>query len=138
MISFFSLRFRNPVKRVKDVKYFLINILHDHFKTDGEINIIFVDDAYLLKINEEFLNHFDYTDTITFPYHDKDSQVIIGDIYISYERIRENAHEYKCSVQEELLRVIIHGILHLLGYEDKQGDSKMLEIQEDYLRKFFN
>ena len=136
MISFYSIGFNNPLKKIRTLRCFLIGILNEHSKKDGNINIVFVDDEYLLKINNEFVHHDYYTDTITFPYHLKHSKVIEGDIFISYDRIKENAKLYKCSVQIELIRVIIHSILHLLEYQDKNGNNIIFKKQEKYLQDF--
>lgn len=84
----------------------------------GELNFIFCDDAYLHKINLQYLNHDDYTDIITFDNSDK-PQYIEGDIFISIERVKENAQSMGVSFERELHRVMIHGVLHLLGYKDK-------------------
>jgi|SRR5690606_31924576 len=101
----------------------------------GEINYIFCDDAYLLKINQDFLQHDYYTDVIGFQY--SESGPLIGDIYISVERIQENADTNQVSFENELARVMIHGILHFMGYKDKTpedaekmraGENKYLEI----------
>ena len=93
----------------------------------GEISYIFCSDEQLLEINKEFLNHDYYTDIITFDYSEAD--VISGDLFISIERIKDNAKTLKTSYQEELHRVIIHGVLHLLGYKDKT------EVESENMRK---
>jgi len=88
----------------------------EHFKT-GEINYIFCDDEYLLKINQQFLKHDDFTDIITFDYGN--GGVLSGDIYISITRVRENSEIFGATFHDELLRVLSHGIFHLCGYKDK-------------------
>jgi rRNA maturation RNase YbeY len=88
----------------------------------GEINYIFCTDSYLHKINVEFLQHDTYTDIISFDY--TLGKTISGDIYISIDRVKENAQEYSVSFTEELHRVMIHGILHYAGYKDKTEDEK--------------
>src|ERR1700729_3857687 len=90
-----------------------------------ELNYIFCSDPYLLQINQQYLDHDTYTDIITFDNSDK-HKVIIGDIFISIERIRENAVKFNSGLENELHRVIIHGALHLLGYQDKKADSKKI------------
>jgi probable rRNA maturation factor len=99
-----------------------------------ELNYIFCSDEYLLQINQQYLDHDTYTDIITFDHSDK-HQVIAGDIFISKERIRENAIQFKSGEENELHRVIIHGALHLLGYQDKKAESKklMTEKEDHYL-----
>ncbi|MEL6926616.1 MAG: rRNA maturation RNase YbeY, partial [Bacteroidota bacterium] len=85
------------------------------------VNFIFCSDQYLHKINLDYLQHDTYTDIITFPYSD---QPVEGDVFISVERVRENAKTYKVSFEQELHRVVIHGVLHLLGYLDKTKAEK--------------
>ena len=100
------------------------------------LNFIFCSDAYLLNINKQYLNHDTYTDIITFDNSDVKFE-IIGDIFISVERVKENAKELDLSTTEELHRVIIHGTLHLLGYSDKSKASKaqMTDKEDLYLSK---
>jgi len=90
----------------------------------GDLNYIFCSDKYLLGVNQQYLNHDTYTDIITFGL--SDGATIEGDIYISIPRVRENARLQKVSFHDELDRVIIHGILHLLGYSDKTPRKKAL------------
>lgn len=97
----------------------------------GDINFILCNDDYLLEINKEFLKHDFYTDIITFDY--SVNKTISGDLYISLERIRENAELYDSSFIEELVRVMIHGILHLVGYKDKtKSETKIMREKENY------
>ncbi|TDQ28683.1 rRNA maturation RNase YbeY [Tenacibaculum caenipelagi] len=90
----------------------------------GEINYIFCDDAYLHKINIEFLQHDTFTDIISFDY--TLGKLVGGDIFISVERVKENAKEFDVSFENELHRVIIHGILHYMKYKDKTDEEKQL------------
>ena len=107
------------------------NTIKKEQKETGEISFIFCSDDYLLSINREYLDHDYYTDIITFDYVDQD--LISGDIFISIDRVRENASEYKVSFENELNRIIIHGVLHLLGYKDKQAnEKKLMTSKEDY------
>lgn len=94
-----------------------------------EISYIFCDDDYLLNLNEEFLKHDTYTDIITFDY--SVGKILQGDIYISTERVKENSDEYNVSFEEELRRVIIHGVLHLCGYKDKTKEQSLLMRQKE-------
>ncbi len=87
-----------------------------------EINYIFCDDSYLIKINQEHLNHDNYTDIITFDYTEENQ--IYSDIYISIERVKDNAARFSESFERELSRVMAHGILHLCGYKDKIQEEK--------------
>lgn len=102
-----------------------------------ELNFIFCSDNYLLKINKEYLNHDTYTDIITFDNSSLPHE-IIGDIFISIDRVKENAKSFDTTFINELNRVIIHGVLHLLGYKDKSKNDKALMTQKEdfYLLKF--
>lgn len=104
------------------------------FKT-GDINYVFCDDEYLHKLNVEFLNHDTLTDIISFDY--SIGKIIQGDIFISVERIKENAKDFGVSFEEELQRVIIHGVLHYCGYKDKSDEDARLmrEKENHYLDK---
>lgn len=98
---------------------------------EGEINYIFCDDAYLLDLNIQFLDHDTLTDIISFDY--TLGRQINGDIYISVERVRENAEDYEASFENELSRVLIHGILHYCGYKDKTvSDEANMREKENY------
>jgi len=100
------------------------------------LNFIFCSDSYLLNINQQYLKHDTYTDIITFDNSDL-KQEIVGDIFISLDRIRENAKELDVNEKDELHRVMIHGTLHLLGYPDKGKSAKalMTEKEDLYLSK---
>jgi probable rRNA maturation factor len=101
-----------------------------------ELTYIFCSDDYLLQINQQYLNHDTYTDIITFDNSDIET-VIVGDIFISIDRIRENAAKFNITETDELHRVIIHGALHLLGYKDKTpaAKQKMTQKEDFYLNK---
>ena len=88
------------------------------------LNFIFCSDAHLKKINVDYLHHNTFTDIITFDYSDPDG--IQGDIFISIERVKENAKKFETQFQDELHRVMVHGVLHLLGYSDKTKAAKAL------------
>ncbi|MEO8235238.1 MAG: rRNA maturation RNase YbeY [Flavobacterium sp.] len=106
-------------------------------KSEGEINYIFCDDEYLVVINQQYLNHDTLTDIISFDY--SLGNEIHGDIYISVERVRENAEEFKVSFEEELKRVMIHGVLHYCGYKDKsESDEALMRSKEDEKIKLFH
>ena len=93
-------------------------------KNEGEINYIFCDDDYLHKINMEYLNHDTLTDIISFDY--TVGNELNGDIFISVERVQDNANDFNVSFDEELKRVIVHGVLHYCGYKDKDEESEQL------------
>ena len=103
----------------------------------GEISYIFCDDEYLHNINVEYLNHDTLTDIISFDYREGD--VISGDIFISIERVRENARDFKVDFQEELLRVMAHGILHYCGYGDKtEKEEELMRSKENEKIRMFH
>lgn len=97
----------------------------------GDINIIFCSDPYILNINIQYLGHDYFTDIITFDY--REGNVISGDLFISVDSVKENAVYYGAEFQEELHRVIVHGLLHLLGYDDHTDEEKkVMRAKEDY------
>jgi probable rRNA maturation factor len=99
----------------------------------GHLSFVFCNDDYLLEVNKKFLNHDYYTDIITFDYNE--SNIVSGDFIISIDRVKENALIHKCTFHMELYRVIIHGVLHLLGFSDKTEvqQKKMRELEDRYL-----
>ena len=102
----------------------------------AELNYIFCNDAYLHKINVEYLNHDTYTDIISFDYTENNE--VAGDIFISVERVRENANTFEVSFHNELLRVMAHGLLHLCGYGDKTNEEETLmrRKEEEKIKMF--
>lgn len=98
----------------------------------SELNFILCSDEYLLRINQDFLQHDDFTDVITFD-HSEELKMIAGDIFISIDRIKENAVKFGSTTASELCRVMVHGTLHLLGYKDKtKAAKKMMTSKEDF------
>lgn len=107
------------------------NVISEENKELGEVNYIFCDDKYLLEKNIKYLDHDTLTDIITFNYCEGD--IISSDIMISIERVMENSSVFENSFSEELNRVMIHGILHLIGYNDKtDGEKEIIRKKEDY------
>ncbi|KGO89034.1 rRNA maturation RNase YbeY [Flavobacterium suncheonense] len=105
-------------------------VIASESKELGEISYIFCDDEYLHKINVEYLNHDTLTDIISFDY--SEGKILQGDIFISIERVRDNAKDFSVSFEEELKRVMIHGVLHYCGYKDKsEADEKRMRAKED-------
>jgi rRNA maturation RNase YbeY len=119
------------------LKSFLLKLINKEKHKLDSLNIVFCSDEYLLKINNEFLSHNYFTDVITFDFSVEST--ISGEIYISVDRIKENAISYKTTFQQELHRVIFHGILHLCGYKDKTTSQKTeIRAKEDYyLSQYF-
>ena len=106
-------------------------IIASENKITGEINYIFCSDNYLHKINLEHLNHDTFTDIITFDY--VENGIISGDIFVSIDRVKENAKEFKTLFNIELNRVLAHGVLHLLGYKDKsESEIKEMRSKEEF------
>jgi probable rRNA maturation factor len=106
------------------IEVWLSDVCDAEDKELSELNIVFCSDEYLLKKNVEFLNHDYYTDIITFDYC-VDS-LIVGDLFISIDRVKENAELNHVSVENELYRVLVHGVLHLCGYKDKSEDDEIM------------
>ena len=105
-------------------------------KKYSNISFIFCSDKYLLSINNKFLGHNTYTDIITFPLNGV-GEAISGEIYISVDRVRENAANEGCTIKEELHRVLFHGVLHLCGYKDKtKKDKKTMTAKENFYLAF--
>lgn len=119
----------------KEVRKFIGDLIREESGEQGEISIIFCSDPYLLRMNIQYLEHDYYTDIITFNY--VENRIISGDLFISTDRVKANAVEYNIPFMEELYRVIIHGVLHLTGYNDKSFHEKkvMREKENYYLEK---
>jgi len=114
-------------------------VAESEIKKLGNISIIFCSDNYILDVNMKYLEHDYFTDIITFDYCEGNK--LSGDLFISVDSVRENAHFYKTEFVDELNRVIVHGLLHLIGYDDHtEEDQKVMRSKEDYyltLRKVF-
>lgn len=124
-ICFFEEDISFKLKNSRTTGAWLRKVMGSEKKTPGAINYIFCSDRYLLSINQQYLKHNTYTDIITFDYSE-DAHVISGDIFISIERVRENAEKLKVSFDSELHRVMVHGVLHLSGYKDKSTAQKRI------------
>lgn len=129
-IYFSSENTKFDLKAKMKVKNWITNVIKAQNKRVGDISYLFCDDAYLIEVNREYLDHDTYTDIITFDY--VEGNLISGDILISVERVAENAEQFNTTFEKELHRVIIHGILHLLGQKDKSdADAKMMRKKEE-------
>jgi rRNA maturation RNase YbeY len=114
----------------ENIASWLSAVIISEKKKEGEINYIFCDDEYLHKINLEYLNHDTLTDVISFDY--TMGNEISGDVFISVERVKDNATDFKVSFEEELKRVLVHGILHYCGYKDKgEVEELLMRTKED-------
>lgn len=120
-----------PLKlRKTPIRKYIKLLINSELKETGDISVIFCSDKYLLDVNIQYLNHNYYTDIITFNY--VEGKTISGDLFISVDRVIENAKKFKTSWIKELYRVIFHGILHLTGYNDKTAEeSKVIREMED-------
>jgi len=136
MILFFS-ETNFLLAKKRPIKNWLVYIVKQEKKKIGDINIVFYNDKQLLELNKQYLNHDTFTDIITFDYSEK--LILHGDICISIERVKENSQQYNCTFEEELRRVMAHGILHLCGYKDKTiDDIKLMKIKEEWALTLFN
>ncbi|WP_395043378.1 rRNA maturation RNase YbeY [Flavobacterium sp.] len=112
-------------------------VIQSENKKEGDINFIFCDDEYLLNLNQQYLDHDTLTDIISFDY--SVGNELHGDIFISIERVLENAQDFNVTFEEELKRVLVHGILHYCGYKDKnEQDEQLMRAKEDEKIKMFH
>jgi len=135
-VHFFSEDLEFTLKQKTNVRNWIKSTIVAEGYALDELNFIFCSDAYLLTINQQYLDHDTYTDIITFDNSEVEDR-ITGDIFISVERVRENASSFGVAFEDELHRVIIHGTLHLLGYPDKTKAEKtrMTQKEDEYLEK---
>ena len=121
-----------------ELKAFIESLFKKEKTPLATINYIFCSDKYLLSINQQFLNHDTYTDIITFGLHDKGTPVV-AEVYISTDRVKENAATHGVTYTNEMLRVLFHGALHLCGYKDKSHAEiqQMRKKESLYLKKYF-
>lgn len=138
-INFFTEDTNYIVKKKTIIKNWLKSAIEAEGYKLKELNFILCSDEYLLRINQDYLNHDTYTDVITFD-NSEELKTIVGDIFISIERIKENAATFKHTVEQELCRVMVHGALHLLGYKDKGKAAKtlMTDREDHYLALLAN
>jgi probable rRNA maturation factor len=130
-ISFHSEDVDFQLENEQKIIDWIISTIHQEGKYSTEISYIFCSDAYLHQMNLEYLNHDTYTDIITFDY--TENSVVSGDIFISIDRVKENAKKFNTTFLNELSRVIIHGVLHLVGYKDKSTEQKqVMRSKEDF------
>lgn len=129
-IFFHSEEIDFQIENEEKTSQWIDSIVSNHSKITGDITYIFCTDEYLLKVNKEHLNHDYYTDIITFDY--TNNGVISGDLFISIDRVKDNSKELNQTFKNELNRVMIHGVLHLLGFGDKTEDeAKIMRSKEE-------
>ena len=126
LINYFSHKTRYKIKKPRKVTSWIKHVVEKEGATIQEINFIFCSDSYLLTLNQGYLKHNTFTDIITFDNSSESDSSITGEIYISIDRVNENAEKYRVQFEDELDRVMIHGVLHLLGYKDKKPSEKAL------------
>jgi rRNA maturation RNase YbeY len=138
-IRFFFLSNNITLRNRKGLKYFLKNLLRKEGKRLGFVNFIFCSDEYLLGMNREYLQHDYYTDIITFDLSSGEG-IVEAEIYISVDRIRDNAECLRTPINKEIYRIMFHGLLHLCGYNDKrESEKKEMRQKEDiYINKYTN
>jgi probable rRNA maturation factor len=126
-----------PLKHRTLTKEWLSGVAKSERYRCAELRIIFVDDEYLFEMNKAFLNHHTYTDIITFDVNDDGGKDVVGELYISADRVKENAGKFGVSFRTELDRVMVHGLLHLLGYKDKSKSDQiqMRKLEDKYLKR---
>lgn len=131
MISYFNEDIKFDLKNKRKNNAWLRLVAESEIRRVGDINIIFCSDNYILDVNQKYLQHDYFTDIITFDYCEGDK--LSGDLFISIDSVRENAQEFGTEFEEELNRVMVHGVLHLIGYDDHcEKDIKMMRKKENY------
>jgi rRNA maturation RNase YbeY len=119
------------------ISNWISNVILSEKKKEGDINYIFCDDEYLLNLNEQYLDHDTLTDIISFDY--SVGNELHGDIFISVERVQDNATDFNVTFDEELRRVLVHGILHYCGYKDKsESEEQVMRQKEEEKMKMFH
>lgn len=137
IINFYSEEVNYELENAEAIVQWLLGVYHAEQKSVVALNYIFCSDIYLLHINKQYLLHDTLTDIITFS-NARNGAAIEGDIFISIERVKENALEFGVSFEKELLRVLVHGSLHLLGYKDKTAvEKKVMTQKEDFYLNLF-
>lgn len=131
-IFYDELKFR--IRNITDLKKFVEKVIREEKRVPGDLNFIITTDNELAKINNEFLNREYFTDVITFDYSVRN--IVNGEVYISLDMVRRNSKKYEVSVREELCRIIIHGILHLCGYNDEtREETDLMRGRENFWLK---
>jgi rRNA maturation RNase YbeY len=137
MIEFHA---QTPFKltQIRRIKKLINTISQDQERKIESLSIVFTSDDYLLDLNRKFLSHDYYTDILTFDYSGVGSTFINGELFISIDRARENANQHNVSIDNETLRLIIHGTLHLLGYQDEsKTERNIMTLKENHYLQIF-
>ncbi|MGA3012608.1 MAG: rRNA maturation RNase YbeY [Bacteroidales bacterium] len=138
-IQFFREEIPFILKDKIHIRRWLDSVILEEKKKPWYINIILTNDEYLFELNKTYLQHETFTDILTFPYQEEDKNIISGDIFISINRVKENASIFKQDFEMELRRVMVHGVLHLIGYNDKgKKEKELMTKKEDYYLEKFN
>lgn len=137
-IKVFYDRINFRLHRSGEIKRFLEKVIMAEKQIPGDLNFIFTDDKSLIEINREFLEHDYFTDVISFDY--STNNLLNGEIYISIDTVRNNAERYNSTFSHEIIRVMIHGVLHLCGYLDDTNENRsvMHRVQEKLVRDFLD
>lgn len=137
-IHFYSADAPIPLRERRKLKAFIKDLILQEGFAPGQVSYIFCSDAFLIDINQQFLQHNTYTDIITFPFSGP-GEPIEAEIYISVERVEDNACHFNTSEQQELHRVVFHGALHLCGYKDKTVVQRQLmrKMEDKYLAGYY-
>ena len=129
-INFYTEGVENPLANEDKTHAWLCDVIREESGSVDTLSFIFCDDDYLYDLNVEYLDHDTLTDVITFQYTEG---VVHGDIFISVERTEDNARDFNVSAEQELHRVLVHGVLHMLGYKDKtEADEQLMRQKENY------
>jgi len=134
-IKFFYDRINYRIKRSKEVRNLIEKVIRKANKVPGDLNFIITNDKIVRKLNIEYLDHDYFTDVIAFDY--SENVVLNGEVYISIDTVKKNAVKYKVSLNSEIIRVIIHGTLHLCGIDDKSSEEKniMRELEDKWIKE---
>jgi probable rRNA maturation factor len=138
-IYYYEVDVRSKLKNKRQLSAFIDGLVKEYLQVKKtSLNYIFCSDEYLLEKNQQFLNHDTLTDIITFDLSEREEE-LAGEIYISVERVAENARKFSIDYNTELHRVIFHGTLHLCGFKDKKKEDKILmtQMENDCLKKYF-
>ena len=134
-IKFFYDRINYRIKRSKEVRNLIEKVIRKANKVPGDLNFIITNDKIVRRLNIEYLDHYYFTDVIAFDY--SENVVLNGEVYISIDTVKKNAVKYKVSLNSEIIRVIIHGTLHLCGIDDKSSEEKniMRELEDKWIKE---